>query len=315
VDVPGHLANLDLNLLVFLRELIGERNVTRAAARIGVSQPAASAALARLRRHFGDELLVRRGAGYELTPLGGALAAQVEPVAVALERLFATRGAFDPTTSRREFSVLLADYAVEVLGEELSRLMVREAPGIRLHVRLVRESMSAEVEQAVRVLDAVVAPPVRSLETPEIRSMELFRDRWVCAVDPANTRIGDAPTVADLADVPWVLAYHRAGAPTSEAPATRRLDRMGVRPEVAVRVESYLALPAFVRGTDRVALVQERLAARWSASGDHEGLRVVPCPGEPDPIIETLWWHDRLAEDPAHRWFREALLRAAHQCQ
>ena len=310
----GHLANLDLNLLVFLRELLSERNVTRAAARIGVSQPAASAALGRLRRHFADELLRRSGSGYELTPLAEVLAAQAEPAAVALERLFATRGAFDPATSEREFSVLLADYAVAMVAEEVSRLMAREAPSARLHVTLVREAMSAEVEQSVRVVDAVVSPPARRLEGPDIRSMELFHDRWVCLVAQENARLGaGSPSVAELAALPWVLAYHRTGTPDSDAPATRQLDRLGLRPQVAVRVESYLALPAFVRGTDRIALVQERLARRWTASGEGRGLRMLPCPGDPAPIVERLWWHRRLSDDPAHRWFRDVLRRASHQ--
>jgi len=96
-----HLANLDLNLLVALRELTRERSVTRAAQRLGVTQPAASAALSRLRRHFGDELLVREHGEYVLTSLGEQLAEQVEVVCTAAERLFAASSDFDPATSER----------------------------------------------------------------------------------------------------------------------------------------------------------------------------------------------------------------------
>src|SRR4051812_8408371 len=99
--LSARLANLDLNLLVALRELIRERNVTRAAARIGVSQPAASAALSRLRRHFDDELLARGRGGYVLTPLAMQLADQVEAVCAAAERLFATGTSFEPGSTRR----------------------------------------------------------------------------------------------------------------------------------------------------------------------------------------------------------------------
>src|SRR6202046_5928162 len=90
----AHLANLDLNLLVALRELTRERSVTRAAQRLRVTQPAASAALARLRRHFGDELLVREHGGDGLTPAGGQLAGQVEAVCSAAERLVAGASGF-----------------------------------------------------------------------------------------------------------------------------------------------------------------------------------------------------------------------------
>ncbi|GGV77115.1 LysR family transcriptional regulator [Streptomyces thermoviolaceus] len=104
------LANLDLNLLVALRELLPERNVTRAAARIGVTQPVASVALARLRRHFGDDLFVRGQNGYVLSPPAMQLADQVETVCAAVERLFATDPRFGPATSRRQFTLLMADY-------------------------------------------------------------------------------------------------------------------------------------------------------------------------------------------------------------
>ena len=94
----AHLANLDLNLLVALRELVRERSVTRAAQRLGVTQPAASASLSRLRRHFGDDLLVREHGEYVLTPLGEQLAEQVEAVCVG--RRAAVRGVVRSSTRR-----------------------------------------------------------------------------------------------------------------------------------------------------------------------------------------------------------------------
>ena len=131
----AHLANLDLNLLVPLRELLRERSVTRAAERLGVTQPAASAALSRLRRHFGDELLVRDRGEYALTALGAQLAEQVGTVCDAAERLFAATADFDPATSEREFTLVMADYAIVVMGEALSQVIARAAPRARLHVR------------------------------------------------------------------------------------------------------------------------------------------------------------------------------------
>ena len=140
----AHLANLDLNLLVALRELLRERSVTRAAERLGVTQPAASAALARLRRHFGDELLVRDRGEYTLTPLGAQLAEQADAVCAAAQRLFAASADFDPATSEREFTLVMADYTIMVMGEALSQVIARAAPRARLHIRLVRESLAAE---------------------------------------------------------------------------------------------------------------------------------------------------------------------------
>jgi DNA-binding transcriptional LysR family regulator len=155
----AHLANLDLNLLVALGELLRERSVTRAPRRLGVTQPAASAALSRLRRHFGDELLVREHGEYMLTALGARLAEQVDAVCDAAERLFASSEDFDPATSEREFTLVMADYTIMVIGEALSRATRLAAPNARLHIHLVRESLSTEYADGIRLVDGMVAPP------------------------------------------------------------------------------------------------------------------------------------------------------------
>ena len=304
----AHLANLDLNLLVALRELLRERNVTRAAARIGVSQPAASASLSRLRRHFGDELLIRARAGYTLSPLAMQLAEQVETVCAAAERLFATGSAFDPGTSRREFTLLMADYTIAVLGRHLSTAISAQAPGVDLHVRLVREAFALDFAETITLIDGMVSPPVDRFEQPSVRSVELFTDRWVCIADAANPDVGDGLTVDRLAELLWVAPFQPDRGNPTAAPMSRQLARFGIRPDIRVRVESYQAVPYFVAGTDRVALLQERLAVQVA---DRLGLRVLPCPGEPEPIVERFWWHADRDGDPAHRWLRETVVAAA----
>ena len=125
----AHLANLDLNLLVALRELLRERSVTRAAERLGMTQPAASASLSRLRRHFGDELLIRDRGEYTLTALGAQLAEQVDAVCAAAERLFAASADFDPASSEREFTLVMADYTIVVMGGPVTGHRPGRAPG------------------------------------------------------------------------------------------------------------------------------------------------------------------------------------------
>ncbi|CAM5591605.1 HTH-type transcriptional regulator YidZ [Streptomyces alboniger] len=116
-----NLASLDLNLVVALRALLEERNVTNAGRRIGLSQPAMSAALARLRRHFGDDLLSRVGGHYELTALGLALLARTATACDLLERVFTSQAVFDPAREEHEFTLIASDYAVAVFGAELAR--------------------------------------------------------------------------------------------------------------------------------------------------------------------------------------------------
>lgn len=304
-----HLANLDLNLLVSLRELLRERNVTRAARNLGVSQPAASAALARLRRHFGDELLVRGKGAYELTPLACQLAARIDEVCDAVERLLAASPDFDPVRTQREFTLVMADYTIAVMAEKLSQLVYERAPEALLHVRLVRESLATEYTEEIRFIDGVVAPPLGRARVPYVRSVELFRDRWVCVVARENRAAANGRlTVDDLARMTWVAPFHRGAGPASAVPVTRQLARFGIQPRIAVRVESYLAVPHFVAGTQRVALMQERLASRFAGRMD---LRVLECPGEPEPIVEALWWHEHYERDPAHAWLREQVVEAA----
>ncbi|MFE1349776.1 LysR family transcriptional regulator, partial [Streptomyces sp. NPDC058757] len=111
-----NLARLDLNLVVALRALLEERNVTKAGLRVGLSQPAMSAALARLRKHFDDELLSRVGSQYELTALGQVLLDRTATAYDVLERLFTSQADFDPATETREFRIVSSDYAVDVFG-------------------------------------------------------------------------------------------------------------------------------------------------------------------------------------------------------
>lgn len=302
------LARLDLNLLVALRELIRERNVTHAAERLGVTQPAVSATLRRLRRHFDDELLVRRGSTYVLTPLAAQLSEQVEALCTAVERVFDTPIAFDPRTTRREFSLVLADYTVAVLGGLVTRDLAAAAPHARLHIRTVKEELTADIAQTLRVTDGLVAPATPWLDAEGFGKRELFRDRWVCVVDAANQAVGARPTRAALARLEWSLPYHNASRGVASAPASAELEMLGIRPRVAVRVDSYQAAAQLVAGTARVALVQQRLLPTLPPS---PALRAVPCPGPPHEIVECLWWDRCFDGDPAHEWFRALVAGAA----
>lgn len=304
-----YLANLDLNLLVFLRELLHARNVTQAAERIGVTQPTASAALARLRRHFGDELLVRRKGGYVLSSLAVQLAAQVEPVCEAAQRLFTTSAGFDPRTSDREFSLLMTDYVVAAVGERLSRVCYGEAPGVRLHLSLVTEALPDDLVETLRLTDALISASTSRLRVRALHCAELFRDRWVCVVS-ADTVSRGATRLRhrQLEQRPWVVPHQPDGGYPPSAQLAPIMDSMDTRPAVAVRVDSYAVTPHFVAGTDRVAVVQERLVHRFAGRTD---LRVLELPWEPGPVVEYLWWHEKNEDDQAHRWMRETIVRAA----
>ena len=139
----------------------------------------------------------------------------------------------------------------------------------------------------------------------------LFRDRWVCLVDAANPVL-DIPGLGltDLARLPWVAPYYRSDQSPPSVPVMRQLVALDIHPTIAVRVESYLAVPYFVVGTDRVALMQERLATKLAPQMN---LRVIECPGGPAPIVEAFWWHRQYEDDPASAWLRRLIVETARR--
>jgi len=299
---PVRLVNLDLNLLLSLRALLTERNVTRAAAALGLSQPAVSAALARLRRHFGDDLLVRVGNRYELTPLALRLVERTERAVGGIEEVFSAAPDFDPASTAREFTLLVSDYATSVLGVPLAAALAARAPCARLVLRPHSPEDVVGAAERLRPVDGMVMPHGFIDEMPYL---DLYEDRWVVLAATDNPRVGDAVTLDDLAALPWVTIYHR---PTAFTPANLQLRTLGIEPRAQVVVESFLPVPELVAGTERVALVQARLAARLRPDA---GVRVLAPPFDVGPLLEALWWHPVHDTDPAHTWFRGLVAEVA----
>ena len=288
------LRHVDLNLLLQLDALLHERNVTRAARRLGLSQPAVSAGLARLRRHFGDELLHRRGNRYELTELAGQLAHRVPAAVEEVRRVFDATPGFDPSTSQREFTLVVSDYTATILGPPLAAAIAAEGPDVRL--RLHQQSLDhvENAAQTLRSFDGLVLPHGFLVDVP---SVPVYDDEWVCIVSP-DAQVGSRLTMDDLHRLRWAVTYHR---PTAYTPAVQQLRALGVEPRLELVTESFLALPFVVAGTDRIALIQRRLATLLA---DAAGVRVLECPWDVVPLKQSLWWHPIYRADPGHRWLR-----------
>lgn len=295
------LRNLDLNLLLALDALLKERNVTRAAEHLGLSQPAVSAALARLRRHFDDELLHRIGNRYELTPLADQLAARTTAALVGVQRVFDAAPDFDPATAEREFTLMVSDYGAMVFGDPLATIVARQAPGVRLRFQQNTTYAVDHALETLRTIDGIVLPHGFLTDVPAV---DLYEDTWVCIVCKDNDLVGDTLTMDDVATLPWVVTYHL---PTAFTPAARQLRMIGIEPDIQVVVESFLAVPFLVARTQRIALLQEQLAHRLAAAA---GVRILPCPWDVVPLKEAFWWHPTFRADPAHAWLR-GVLKAA----
>ncbi|MFF5078233.1 LysR family transcriptional regulator [Actinoplanes sp. NPDC000266] len=288
------LGGTDLNLLLLLKVLLEEGNVTRAGQRLSLSQPAMSAALARLRRKFDDELLVRSGRDYELTPFARDLLPEVQHAARLVGAALNLEDEFDPVTSQRIFRLTMSDYAIAILHEPLVQQLEAEAPG----VRLVVDHLGPDSNSSDRILvdnDAVVAP--MGFGFPGT-SRALWADRMVVLADRDNPRVTDGRlTLDDLAALPHAAATFGPGVITH---ADRIFGDLHVDRRVALQVFGYLPLAYVIEGTDMVAVVPEMLARMHVRDGGP--LLMIEPPFPQSLLAEGYWYAEDRLSDPADRW-------------
>jgi DNA-binding transcriptional LysR family regulator len=289
------LGGIDLNLLVVLQALLEEGNVTRAGVRLGMPQPAVSIALARLRRHYRDELLVRAGNGYHLTPLARSLLPSVQETTRYIGQTFISGRTDQPPAGDRIFTVCLSDYAMTVLGEPLLRRVHDLAPDSTIQLQLASREL-VESDRGLLGYDLLIGPPrLQAAGQPEV----IMRDRLVYVADPANPRLREGRlTAEDLAALPHAAA--RFPDPWSDLAAMALLGR-GIVPNVVLTTGGWLPLPFLVAGTDLVAAVPERLARRVGVAA---GVTIVDPPFGSIELVEAAWWHPLHATDPALTWLR-----------
>ncbi|MFF1257402.1 LysR family transcriptional regulator [Streptomyces sp. NPDC058321] len=293
------LGAIDLNLLVALEALLEEKNVTHAGTRLNTSQSAMSGSLARLRRHFNDELLVRVGRDYEPTPLAERLLPVVQASLYKAEEALSLTRHFEPRHSRQRFSVVMSDYVMTLFVEPLLRIIAQEAPGLRIDFHPLGHQQPEE-EAHLRCHDLMIAP--LGYRLPGVSEIVLH-DRFVCVVDPANPRLIDGRlTLRDLAEMPHAACVIRK----SVTPTDRQLETLGITPRVQVSTPGFSVLPGLVSGTDLVALVPERFARRHE---DPLHCAIVPTPFPDVPLVEAMHWHHNRHADPAHLWLRDAVRR------
>jgi DNA-binding transcriptional LysR family regulator len=297
------LGGVDLNLLTILQALLEEGSVTQAAIRVGMPQPTASIALARLRRHYKDELLVRTGNGYVLTPLARSLLPSVQESMRRIGVAFSPENVHQPPADGRTFSIGLSDYSFVVLGELLLRRVRALAPQVDIEMRRISPG-APESDRWVLEHDLLIAPMgyYRPGGHPEVIS----RDRFVCVVDRANPALRDGRlSLADLQALPHAVAQ----LPHAEADPLRvAMEKLGLEPHVALTTAGWLTLPFMVGGTDMVAAVPERLARRVAEAA---GVTVIEPPFGMVELVEAAWWQASRTTDPAHAWLRGVLREIA----
>jgi LysR family nod box-dependent transcriptional activator len=304
MDVPETVRRMDLNLIVPLNALLEQRHVTRAAESVGIGQSAMSAALARLRRLFGDPLLVRSGRVHELTPLGQSLVEPVHAVLTGLEQLLTTSPHFDPATDQRTFTMVASDYVTLILLRPLLERLYREAPGVAVNVVPVSTATDVSLERAQ--VDLVIMPrEIASAGMRQLPQRTLFTDRYVAAVWNQHREVGDTLDREQLTQLRYVKYNANTGGP---AFVDIQLAQLGIEPHVALSTLSFTLVPWLLPGTSLFAFVHERLV---SSTPVRRELRVLEPPVPLQPIAETMFWHPVFHNDPAHHWLRECVTTLA----
>lgn len=299
-----NLRSVDLNLLVVLDALLTERNVSRAGQRIGLSQSAMSAALARLRDLFRDPLLTRVGRELVLTRNAEELIVPLRETLRQIEQTLLRQPKFDARTARRTFAISASDYAMLVLLVPFVRALSAEAPNITIH--LVPRSRDVVRLLQTDQVDLVIEPSELVAEE-QLSSSALLSDRWLCAVDAGHPHIsGDRLTREQFLELPHLV--YGIGPDRRLNVADQHLAQLGIRRHINVTVESFLLVPFLLQGTLLVSLVLERAIERLAGTAN---IRVLAPPLPLPEIHEAMYWHPRHNSDPGHRWLRERLVTVA----
>lgn len=292
----ARLASVNLNLLVPLLALLEERSVTRAATKVGLSQPAMSHALRRMRRLLGDDLLVRQRNGTALTPRAVEL---VGPLRRALHQTARVVDfpSFDPTVDRRVITVAMTTGKGLVIGDAIARLLAERAPNATLRLRTTTTvSESAFTEEGV---DVVLHSEGFASPFPRER---LYDDRWVVIAGP------DAPREADAVELLTTLPHVVFDGSSHRPQPYTLLDEHEIPYRVRARVSDNTLIPHLVAGSGGVAVHRFRAAA---ALRDFLGLRIDEFPFAVQGLGIDMIWNPWLADDRFTDWMRGLLHDAA----
>ena len=300
-----NLAGVDLNLLTVFDAVMTERNVTRAAGKIGMSQPAVSNALTRLRHLLKDDLFVRGTEGMRPTPRAVELAGPIRGALSELETALRPSG-FDPATSTRTFRMVINDYVVSTLMPTLAYRMMQAAPGVNLHT----------VSDTARLYDLLDAQDVDFGVTAE----EVVPDRFDTASFVHDSFYvlmrNDHPLAQkdSLSAEDYAAAKHLLVTPKGDVYGfvDDELAKLGLKRRIALSITFFASAPCIVASSDMILTIPARIATRYAGLYN---LKRVPCPVMPPEmqVNGKLIWHKKFGQHPAMQWFRGFMLDCARE--
>jgi LysR family nod box-dependent transcriptional activator len=298
--VAVSLQSFDLNLLASLDALLSERNVTKAARRCHVTQSTMSGTLRRLRDQFDDQLLIRSGRRYDLSPLAQSLAISVRQILLQIEATVTSRPLFDPRTGKRTFRIMASDYATTIYLSRVVRHIAPLAPHLSFDILPINAPVESIRSGSVDLCVTGSAEVAAEIDAdPLLRGDALFSDSHARVVDAGHPLHGRV-RLEDTLDYPHVTAQF-AGIGAGRSPTS-------VVPRASITVPGFGSIAALVAGTLAIGMIPFRLLALLPADA---GIRLLDVEAPPLAFTERLLWHSRFAYDPAFGWLRSAMLETA----
>jgi len=292
------LEEIDLNLLVVFKQLLAERSVSRAAEALGLSQPAVSNALSRLRKLMGDELFLRTPAGMEPTPFAEQLAESVTYGLGMIHSALNQRTTFEPATSTRSFVIGMTDIGEIYFLPRLMEQLRRDAPGVTVStVRTTGTSLRDDMETGKVDLAIGLLPQLKA----GFFQRRLFRQRYVCMFRKGHKLDKRKVSLAEFSAAEHLLVVSEG---TGHGKVDEVLKRSGIERRVSLTVPHFVAIGHILQATDMVATVPERLAERMT---EPFGLAYVTHPATLPEVAINVFWHAKFHKAPANQWLRSVV--------
>ncbi len=296
-----NLAAIDLNLLVVFDALMIERSVTRAGKRVGLSQPATSNALARLRSLIDDELFLRTAAGLRPTPTAVALHLQLHPALQQIQGALLEQSTFDPATSDRVFAIGMSDYMEFVLLPRLMQTIQSLAPRVIVQIR------SGDRPKLLALLDSGEIDLICGVFPENIswhREKFLLKENYVCVCRRDHPVIGDSLSLEEYLAASHLLV-------SVQEDRIGRVDMLlagqSLKRHIALSIPHFLMAPFILAQTDLVAALAERIAVSFAR---HQDLKLLPMPFLSEGFSVFMRWHHTTETSAACRWLRSVVLES-----
>ena len=294
-----NIALVDLNLLVVFDAIMREKHVTRAARRIGMTQPAVSNALNRLRHIAKDELFIRSSVGVSPTARALELGPPIRQAINLVENAFDPKS-FDPANSTDEFNIAISNYTASILFPELANLLEKEAPNINVRSKQLGDvDLLKELEAAN--IDFVIAGQ-QLQETANFISNHLYDEDFVCIVRKGHP----FAKKKQLSIKEFSESKHLMVATTGKAFGfvDYLLEAKGLKRRVAMTVNQFLVAPAIIRQSNMILTVSKRVAEKFRL----DSVKVFPLPLLTNPLKLKIIWHKRSDTNPGNKWIRNKII-------